>query len=192
MCAFSSVQGQHCRVQVEQDAAQRPRPLTQAGEQAIVQTTQLGQASDREASEEPAQRRGIGIGRQPGECLKHPVVAKQLGRLDPPQPKDDRVQQGEQHLGDAIRVVTLSEPHLRVEALTQVQMVKETVEEKDATIPRQMIASEGHANTSGATPMPHTALQKGGKFRCPITYFLVNLSGNDQIPVGRAAPRLWA
>lgn len=150
------VQGQHRRVQIEQHAPQWPGPLTQSGEQAIVQATQLGQSPDGEASEEPSQRSGIGIGRQPRECLEDPIVAEQLGRLDAFQPEDDRVQQGEQHLGDAVRVVSLREPHLGVEALTHMQVVEEAVEEKNTTIPRQVIAGKGDANVPGASPMPHT------------------------------------
>ncbi len=82
-----SVQGQDRRVQIEQRAPQRPRALTQSGEQAIVQTAEPGQSTDGEAPEKAPQRRRIGISGQPRERLEDTVALQQLGRLDPPQPK---------------------------------------------------------------------------------------------------------
>jgi hypothetical protein len=45
-----------------------------------------------------------------------------------------------------------------VEALTQTEPMEQAVQEKDATVPGQVIASEGDADPPEAPSMPHAAL----------------------------------
>lgn len=183
------VQGQDRRVQVEQHAAQRLGALAQFREQAIMQVAEFREATQGEAVEKPSQRSGIRVSRQPGQGLEDPVVAQQLSRLDAAQPKDDRIQQSEQHLRNTVGVVALRETYLSVEVLAQMQPVKETLEEKDASVSRQMIAGEGDPDVLGTAPVAHGLLPRSRILGCPLTYRFVRLSGSTQIPSGRAAER---
>ena len=125
-----------------------------------MEAAKFGHAAHGEAAQEPPQRRRVGIGRQPREGLEGTVSAQQPSRFETSKPQDNRVQQREQHLRDAVRIIALPESHLGVEALAQTEPMEEAVQQKDATVPGQMIAREGHTDTSEAPPMPHAAPQK--------------------------------
>ena len=178
-----AVQGQDRRVQIEQHPPQRPRALTQLGEQAVVQAPEPGQSANGEALEKTPQRRGIGICRQPCERLEDAVALQQLGGLDPSQPQDDWVEQREQHLGNRISVVALGKANLLVETLAQMQALEKAVEQKHAAIPRQMVAGERNPDPPRSPAMTHRGLPEERDLPFPDNYTVVRLSGMTQNPL---------
>jgi len=177
---LTPIQRQHRGVQVEQHPGQRLRTLAHRPEQPIVEATELEQSSGGEALEEPAQRRGIGISGQTGERLEDPISAQQLGRIETPEPQDDRIQQRQQHLRNAVGIVALGKAHAVAEVLTQSKASEEVMEQEHATKPCQVISREQDAHASGAPTVTQSALQSARKWPYTITMILAGLSCNAQ------------
>mgnify|MGYP000324320506 CR=1 FL=1 len=75
-----------------------------------MQTTERWEAVLSKAQEESAKRRGIRIRWQSSQVVKHPIAAQQLGRLDPSEPQDDRIEEGQERFRAAVAVVSLGQP----------------------------------------------------------------------------------
>jgi len=88
------VQGQHRGIQVEDDTPSRLRALPDLRQQPVVDSTQLGQAADRQSVQEAPQGDGIGISRQPRESLEDTIAAQEIRGVQTAQSQDDRIQEG--------------------------------------------------------------------------------------------------
>jgi hypothetical protein len=165
-----SVEGQHGRIQVEQDSPQWLRALTHLRQKIIVKSAELEHAAQTKTSEEPAQRGRIRIGRQTRKCLEDTISTQQLGRLDPAQSQDDGIQQSKKHLGSGVGIVALGETNV-LEVPTHTQSLEEAVDQVDATEPREVVACEHDTDVSGATAMAQMPLPSK-KWSAAITLIL--------------------
>jgi hypothetical protein len=81
-----------------------------------------------------------------------------------------------------------------MEALSQSQAVKEALQEKHATIPRQVVAGKRNADVLGTTTMAQLALQKCEQKVCPDnltkSYVIREAPQHLGITRGRAATLL--
>lgn len=107
-----AVDDQDGGVHVEDEPGRSPRVHGHPMEEPIVQGPKFRESGRRDAEQEATDRRGLGVAREPGEVLEHAVLPEQLRRFDPFESKDDRVQQGEQHLAHAVAVVALHDPEV--------------------------------------------------------------------------------
>src|SRR6516162_9804693 len=107
--------------------------------------------------------------RQPRKRLERAVPSQESGRFETPEPQDNRIQEGQQHLGNGVGVIALREPHPVVEALSQPQAVKEAMQQKHATIPRQVVPGECDADVLGTTTMAQLSPLKCAKIAALIT-----------------------
>lgn len=113
------VQDQNGRVQVEDDTPLRLRALPELRQQAVVDSTQLGQSANPQSAQEPSQRAGIGINRQASESLENTIAPQEIRRVEATEPENGRVQKRQQHLGNRIGIVALGETHPLAEESAQ-------------------------------------------------------------------------
>jgi hypothetical protein len=113
-----------------------------------VQGPKLRQGRRGSPQEEPAERRGIGIARQAGEVLKDSVLAEQLRRLEAFQPEDHRVEQRQQHLADAVAMVSLDERHVPGDGVLESDAGQEPMQEIDAPIVGEVLRSKRDGQSS--------------------------------------------
>ena len=129
-----AIEDEHGRVDIENQPRRRVRSCRHACQEAIVQRAQLGECRRCHAQQESPQRGGIRIGVQPREVLEHAVLPQQLGRLDPFQPEDHRVEQGEQRLADAVAVVALLQPDHLPEGSLETDPAEEPMDEVGSAV----------------------------------------------------------
>jgi len=98
----------------------------------VVQRDQLVAALPPQALEESPQRRGLRIVWQPGQVLKHAVVAQRLGRLDPTQAKNQRVEQRLDHFANRVIGVPLREANMPIDLPAKAQTLKKGVKQRHA------------------------------------------------------------
>ena len=79
-----------------------------------MEAAKLDESALRKSTQEATQSGGVGIRRQSREKLEDAVGAQQVGRLYSSQPQENRIEQGQQHLGDAVSIVALREVHVVV------------------------------------------------------------------------------
>lgn len=144
------VNNQHGRVHVEEQAGRPTRPESHAGEQTVVQPAEFREGGRRHTEQEAPERGGIRVAREAGEVLEHTVLAEQLGRLDPLEPEDDRVQQGQEHLAHTVPIVALRNPEICRHRPLEPDARQEPMYPVDAAVVRQVLRAEVHAQVSGA------------------------------------------
>jgi hypothetical protein len=102
-----------------------------------MQSAELGQRSRGNPEKEAPQRRRVGITWQASEVLKDAVLSEQLSRFDSLQPKDHRIEQCQNHLPDAVAIVSLSESNIRGERVLEPDPRQEAMQHIDAPVVRQ-------------------------------------------------------
>ena len=132
-----AVDDQHGGVDIEDQPRRRSRPSVMRQRKRSCSARSFGEGGRSHAQQEPPERRGLGITRQPGEVLKDAVLSQQLRGLDPFEPEDHRVEQRQQHLADAVAVVALDQACLIGQALLEAQTTEETVQQIDSTVMSQ-------------------------------------------------------
>ncbi len=84
----------------------------------------------------------------------------------------------------------MGEAHFFVETLAQMQALEKAVEQKYATVPRQMVAGERNADPPRPPAMAHRSLPKERDLPFPDNYTVVMLSGKTPNPPWvRSKPR---
>jgi hypothetical protein len=102
-----------------------------------MEHTQVRQRRRGHAQQEAAERGRVGIAWQPGQILKYAVLPQQLRRFDPFQTEDHWVQQGQQHLADAVVIVPLRHKNMASNGVLKPKPRQEPMQKIDATIMRQ-------------------------------------------------------
>lgn len=125
------------------DIEDQPRRPVWAGghprQEPVVHGSQLGQCRRCHPQQESPQRRRIWIGVEPREVLEHAVLSQQLSRLDPFQSQDHRIEQREQHLADAVAVVSLHHADIHGQRVLEPNPREEPMEQIDTTIMGQCL-----------------------------------------------------
>ena len=83
--------------------------------------------------------------------MKDPVVAQRLGRLDPSETQDQRVEECFQGLADAVAVVALDKADVSREGPLQTEALKKLLDQSYASKLGQADPIEGNAQISWAS-----------------------------------------
>ncbi len=144
---LSSVDGEHGRVEVEDDRGAMPEQLLA---QLVVQAQKPLQPRPAEADQESPQRLRIGVGGESREVLKDPVVLEQPRGFDPPQSQHQGVKPCQEGLADGVAVVALVEADAISEQRTQPQSLHEPVQQEKSTEVGERVCREGNLDLAGA------------------------------------------
>jgi len=146
-----AIDDQHRGVDIEDQSRRWPWLNGHPVKTAVVQDAQLRQGGGRHAKQEPPERGRIGIARQAGEVLKHAILPQQVGRFDPFESEDHRVEQGQQHLADAVAVVPLDQAHLAGHRILEPNSRQEPMEQIRTTIVGEVPFAKRNRKPSGAS-----------------------------------------
>jgi hypothetical protein len=114
-----AVDHEHCGIHIEDDARRWLGNQSDPLKEAVMQSAELRQRSWGNPEQEAPQRRRVGIPWQASEVLKDAVLSEQLSRFDSLQSQDHRIEQGQNHLADAVAIVSLSESNIRGERVLE-------------------------------------------------------------------------
>jgi hypothetical protein len=123
-------------------------PVDELGQQPIVKPVQLFTKVRRGLQEEPTQALRIRITGQSGQILKGAVGAQQGGGFEPVQAQHDRIDQGQNHLGQTVVVIAPGIAQTAMQPVPQLQHSKKFVEEEHAAIVRQALVIKGDSEVS--------------------------------------------
>lgn len=115
-----------------------------------MQLAQLGERCRCHAQQESPQSRGIGIALQAGQILEDAIVLEELGRLDPSEAEDHRIQHREDHLPNGVARVAMEDPELLCDGVFQSNPREEAVKEIDPAVVRQGRRTERNLHISRA------------------------------------------
>jgi hypothetical protein len=114
-----------------------------------VQGAHLRKGRRSHAQQEATERGRLGIAWQTGEVLEHPILPQQLRGVDPFEPEDHWVQQGQQHLANAVAIVPLDHSDMPGDRLLEPNPRQEAMQQVRATVVRQRRRSESDRQLSG-------------------------------------------
>jgi hypothetical protein len=146
-----TIDDEHGRVDIEDQPRRRMRMGRHALEEAVVEPAQLRQYRRGYAQQDAAERGGVGIVGQPGQVLKHAVLPQQVRRFDPLQTEDHGVQQGQQHLADAVGIVPLGHENMPSNGVLKAKLRQEPMQQIDAAVMRQARGAKLNGQLSRAS-----------------------------------------
>jgi hypothetical protein len=147
-----AVNGDHHRIDVEDQTGSFVRYLPEIGSEAVVQSYPLTNRLWAQALQKPSQSRLIGKATQPQNVQKESVVLQDLGFVDALHPHDDRVEQRQSQLGAMILglFVTIVSVQTLLNSLLQNNLLAKTVNQSHSAKVRQVGSLEEKSNISGA------------------------------------------
>ena len=150
-----AIDDQHRGIDIEDQPRRRSRASGHPLQEAIVQPAQLRKRRRRNPEQKPPYRGGVRIGAQPGEILEDAVQLQQLGRLDPFESEDHRIEHGQKHLPHAVTIVALHEAEVLRQRVFESDACEKPMEKVHAAIVGQRLGTKG--DTKCARSLGHPA-----------------------------------
>jgi len=145
-----AVEDEDGRIDIEDQPRGPAWPHRHQRQKPIVQPAQLRQYARCRPKQEAPHGRRIGIAVQAGQILEDAIVLKKLGRLDPSEAEDHRIQHRQDHLPNSVARVALAASELLCEGVFQSNPREEAVKEIDPTVVRQGRRPERNLHISRA------------------------------------------
>ena len=151
-CSFLfSVDGQDRRVDVEDKSRRNVGACCHAEQESVVQCSEFEKCGGSQTQKETPEGRRIWIRREACQILKDTVVSQQLCGFETFDPQHHGIQDGKQHLTDAVVVVPLFPGDIFRNGGLETDAAQETVQEVDAPIVGQGAFAERNGQIARAS-----------------------------------------
>lgn len=169
-----SVDGQDRRVDVEDKTWGNVGARCHAEQKSVVQRSKFEKCGGSQAQKETPEGRRVWIGREACQILKDAVVSQQLCGFETFDPQHHGIQDGKQHLTDAVVVVPLFPGDIFGKRGLETDAAQETVQQVDTPIVGQGVFTERngqiarapwHGNESYFLSSFHSSTQISGQAR---------------------------
>lgn len=146
-----SVDGQDRRVDVEDKARGNVDARCHPEQESVVQCSEFEKCAGSQAQKETPEGRRVWIGRETCQILKDAVVVQQLCGFETFDPQHHGIQDGKQHLTDAVVVVPLFPGDIFGNGGLETDAAQETVQQVDASIVGQGAFAERNGQIARAS-----------------------------------------
>ena len=143
---LSAINRNHHRIDIEGQAGRLLGQFPQISAQTVVQSRQLSNRLRTQPLQKSSQSRLIRETLQSENLQKKSIVLQYLGLVDSPESHDDRIQQGQNHLGRMITLILLRETDRFLQKFFESQLFAKTVNQRHSTKVSRMAFLEEKLN----------------------------------------------
>lgn len=137
-----AVHRQHACIEVENHRRQIHQTLSDP----VVKAEQLRNSIRSQSGQKSAKTRGVGIGSKARKIPEDTILPKQVCRLDPANPQQNRIQQRQSYISESVPSVSFSKPQFVGQAASKFQLLKKPLKQQQTAKVRQALSSKTYAD----------------------------------------------